>query len=102
MIKHGEHFINVREAFVLPRAVVKNLLESYITGTVFPKSLQFSHIYASFGIHLDGGTIQQPFKSCLGSLGQGQNRIQWEEKSKQILDLDFNVLFFIVNNGIYI
>ena len=32
--------------------------------------LQFSHICASFGQHSEGGTIQQPFKSCLASLGQ--------------------------------
>ena len=32
-------------------------------------SLQFSHIYALFRLHLEGGTSQQPFKICLASLG---------------------------------
>ena len=31
--------------------------------------LQFSHICALFRLHLEGGTSQQPFKSCLASLG---------------------------------
>ena len=30
---------------------------------------QFSHICALFCLHLEGGTSQQPFKSCLASLG---------------------------------
>ena len=30
--------------------------------------LQFSHIWALFCLHLEGGIIQQPFKSCLASV----------------------------------
>ena len=35
---------------------------------------QFSHICALFRLHLEGGTSQQPFKSCLASFEIGTKK----------------------------
>ena len=51
--------------------------------------LRFSHICAFFRLGLEGGTIQQSFKSCLASLGYELN------KSHKIFDIIYLGMFFI-------
>ena len=41
---------------------------------------QFSHICALFRLHLEGGTSQQPFKSCLAFLRIGTKQTECIEK----------------------
>ena len=50
----------------LTKMIKKNIM---VLKNVASNLSQFSHICALFCLHLEGGISQQPFKSCLASLG---------------------------------
>ena len=64
--------------------------------------LQFSHICALFWLHLEGGTSQQPFKSCLAFFGIGTKQKSWKKQistsfevcSTQMLVKLYNTRYF--------